>query len=375
VPAIGRVLYIEHRAEIGGGQVSLVELLARLDRTRFEPVVTCVDRGELYRRIRALGIEVEVLDIRRVTTGSPFSTIAAVRNLSMLARRQRIDLIHVNSEKALLFSIASVGLRRFPVIWHCRVRSDFGWVFDLVSAARARMIIANSEYVSSRFRRIPTARGKVRIIHNGIDTIAFRPGLDGSAVREEFGIGPDETLIGAAGRLEEEKGMQHFVRAAAEAGREIPGSRFIVVGGPQPGNETYARRLAGMARDAGLSPGIVFTGFRSDMAECLAAMDIVVVPSLKEGFGRVVGEAMASGKPVICSRVGGIPELVSDGETGVLFPPGDAAAIAREMTTLAADRQRARELGRAARQRIERDFSMDRHVQLIENVYEEMLGE
>jgi glycosyltransferase involved in cell wall biosynthesis len=370
-----RILYIEHRAGVGGGQVCLLELLKRLDRSRFDPLVTCVSRGELYDRLLELGVDIEILDIRGVLRHNPVSTLAVVGRLSRLAREGGIDMVHANSQKALLYSARAPGLRGVPAIWHCHVPSDFGRILDVVARLRAGMIIANSEYVSRRFRWPVPAGGKVRIIPNGIDTETFEPGREGKNARAELGIGHEDIVVGAVGRLVEEKGIEYFLRAASAIGAKIPEVRFMVVGESPPGGRAYREKLVRIAGEVPAPSSVVFAGFRSDVADFIAAMDIVVVPSLREGFGLVVGESMAMGKPVVCSDVGGIPELVSAGETGVLVPPGDADAIATEVLCLIRDREKASGLGRAARSRIVEKFGMGRHVKLIEDAYAEMLGD
>jgi len=368
-----RILYIEHKADIGGGQVSVLELLKRLDRNRFDPVVTCVSHGELYERVLELGVEVELLDIRGVLKQNPLSTLRSVRRLSKLVRDGGIRLIHANSQKAVLYCGAAPGLYHIPLLWHCMVPSDFGRVFDLIASIRSNIIIANSRHVGRRFKWLPRARGRVRVIPDGIDAETFQPGCDGEAVRSDLGIGHGDLVVGAAGRLVEEKGFEHFLRAAVLVASRVPEVKFIVAGEAPSGGFAYREKLERLAADVPAPSKVIFTGFRADVARVIAAMDIVVVPSLREGFGRVVGEAMAMGKPVICSEVGGIPELISSGVTGILVPPGHADAIASQVLDLATDPERASGLGEAARLRILTDFSIDRHVRLIENTYTEML--
>jgi glycosyltransferase involved in cell wall biosynthesis len=364
---------VEHRADVGGGQVSLIELLKRLDRGRFEPLVSCVSRGELYERVRELGIDVEIVDIRGVLKRNPLSTLAGLRELSRLVKARDVDLIHANSQKAVLCCAAYPGLLGIPLIWHCRVPSDFGPVPDLVSSLRAGMIIAISEHVRRRFKWLATARRKLRVIPNGIDTDTFQPQRDGGRARAEFGIGPRDMVVGSAGRLAEEKGQEHFLQAARVVASRFEQTKFLVVGGSEPGGQGYRERLERIAAEIQPPSDVIFTGYRSDMADLIAAMDIVVVPSLREGFGRVAGEAMAMGKAVVCSDVGGIPEIVVSGKTGVLVPPGDADALAREVSDLIASPDRISELGKAARRRIEECFSIGRHVRLVQGAYEEML--
>jgi glycosyltransferase involved in cell wall biosynthesis len=366
------VLYIEHLAGIGGGQVYLIELLKKLDRSRFNPVVTLVAPGEMYDRVVAAGATAELLDIRSIRRRHPGVGLGAVTRLMRLIRRHGVGVIHVNSQKALIFALPAGLLTGTPVVWHCHVDSDFGRFYDLVGSALARVIVTNSNYVSRRFDGIPWARRKIRLVYNGIDVERIRPS-DGSKVRKELGIEEAAFVVGTVGRVQEEKGTRYLIEAAPRIAEAIPDALFVVVGGTFDTADPYRQDLYRVASDLGVAGRTLFTGFRADVADCLAAMDVVVVPSLREAFGLVVAEALAMERPVVATRVGGIPEMIDDGRTGVLVSPRDSTAIADAVVALRRNWQAALEMGKAGRVVVASRFNLSAHVREIQNIYEELV--
>lgn len=368
-----RILFIEHMAGIGGGQVYLIELLKKLDRARFEPVVTLVSPGELRDRVAAAGAKTEILDIRRIRHRHPGVALGSLVRLLKVIRKHHIDLIHVNSQKALLFALPAGLISRTPVVWHCHVDRDFGKVYDVIGSLFSSVIVTNSNYVSGRFDRVPLAGRKLRLVHNGIDTANIRP-RDGCRIRKELGIPEGRLVVGTFGRLQEEKGMRYFVEAAPLVAARVPEADFLIVGGTFDPGDTYQDCLRSMAEASGISSRITFAGFRSDIIDCVAAMDIVVIPSLREGLPLAVAEAMALEKPIVATSVGGIPEMIEDGKNGLLVRPRDGRMIADQVVKLAGDPALRSELGKAARVVAKAKFDLDVHVEKIQGIYEEVLG-
>lgn len=367
------ILFVEHLAGIGGGQVCLLELLKHLDHDRFNPVVACVSTGELYDRLIEAGARVEIVDTRGIGHKHPSDTIDNFRDFARLIRRHDIKLIHVNSQKALLMSAPAALVSKVPIVWHCHVDSDFGWAFDLASAAAARAIVVNSEYVRRRFRFVPAVASKITLIYNGIDISRMKSRGEGR-VRAELGIESTSLVVGTLGRLQAEKGMEYFLGAAPEIARELPDTKFLVVGGTFDPADPYQARLKAIARDSSVASRIIFTGFRSDIADCLEAMDIVVVPSLREGLPLAVAEAMAMKRPIVATAVGGIPEMIESGRSGVLVPAKSSEAIAKAVTEIARDRALAKRMGEEARRTAEAKFDIEVHAARMQELYSEVLA-
>jgi glycosyltransferase involved in cell wall biosynthesis len=171
------------------------------------------------------------------------------------------------------------------------------------------------------------------------------------------------------GRFVAEKGHRHLLEAAARIERTKPGAHWVLVGAGE-----LEASLKHQARGLGLESRVHFTGWRDDIPEVLAVSDVFVLPSESEGFGRVVVEAMAMARPVVATAVGGVPEIVQDGQTGILVPPSDPAALADAVRSLLDDPARASRLGAAGRARAESRFTLTAHVDGVERVYAEVLG-
>jgi glycosyltransferase involved in cell wall biosynthesis len=194
----------------------------------------------------------------------------------------------------------------------------------------------------------------------------------GRNVRRECGIPDDIPLIGTVGRLSKQKGQTHLIRSIALVLKSVNEARLLIVGhddqGLRPLLEAEIKRL-------GLTENVTLTGFREDVPDIMAAIDIFCLPSLWEGFGLVLLEAMAQARPVVASRVGSIPEVVLDGQTGILVEPGDEVALARALTELLVDQDRALNLGLAGKRRQEEVFSRQAMVRRTEKLYDQLLSE
>jgi glycosyltransferase involved in cell wall biosynthesis len=202
---------------------------------------------------------------------------------------------------------------------------------------------------------MPAAR--THVVVNGVDCRRFHPGVDGAAIRREYGIAPDAPLVLQLARLIQQKRQEDVVRAFALARREVPDLRGLLVGwedprysGPFPG---YRAELEHLCAEAGLGDSLIIADARPDAPELLAAADMVAMPALGDAWNLAVTEAMAAGKPVIGAESGGIPEQIIHGTTGFLVPPRDPAALAAHIVTLARDPQLRARMGVAARKRAE----------------------
>jgi glycosyltransferase involved in cell wall biosynthesis len=202
------------------------------------------------------------------------------------------------------------------------------------------------------------------MLPNGIR--ALPPG-DGGAVRAELGIGRDDPVIGTVCILRAEKALDVLVRAAALLARDLPRLRVLIVGdGEERG------RIETMVHQLGLEDHVLLTGLRSDVPDVLAALDVAVLSSDYEGIPLSMLEFMDAGKPIVATRVGGIPEVIQDGVHGVLVPPRDEAALAAAIGGLLGDTDAAREMGARAQDRCRREFSLDRIVERLQQLYERL---
>jgi glycosyltransferase involved in cell wall biosynthesis len=353
-----------HGAIVGGGELSLMDLLRGLDRDRWAPVLVVPDEGDVAARGRDLDLPVHVIPLptlRRPGPGSVWSVNALVR----LARATDAALIHANGSRAMAYAGVAGRLAARPTLWHVRIAESDGLV-DRALCAIATVVIATSRAVARRF---PWAPAKIRLIANGIDLERFTPRPQSGALRAKLGVPPSAPVALSIGRHVAEKGYRHLLDAAAVIERAKPGVHWILVG-----NGELRSELEAQTRRLHLGSQVHFTGWREDIPDVLALSDVFVLSSESEGFGRVLVEAMAMNRAVVATAVGGVPDIVLAGETGLLVEPGNPVALADAVRALLDDPARAARLGAAGRARAESIFSRGAHVDAVERVYAEVLG-
>lgn len=268
-----------------------------------------------------------------------------VYRLVMLIRQQQIQILHSHLSTASLLGAVAARLSGIPSVAHVHGLNSAG------SYRLASRLVAVSSAVKEHLCKQGISENKIMVIHNGVDLTRFQP-QSVSQAREQLDL-QDGPLIGVFGRLSPEKGQETAIQAMVRLRAKHPAARLLLVG---RGREEA--RLTELTSSLGLDQNVVFTGFQADIRSLMAACDVVVVPSRKEGFGLTAVEAMALARPVLASRVGGLPEVVEDGRTGLLFPVNDTAALAEMLEGLINNPARAEELGQQGRQRVERFFDM-----------------
>jgi len=235
---------------------------------------------------------------------------------------------------------------------------------------KATKIIAVSRFTAegiiSEYGILP---GKMAIIPNCVDTIRFNPNINGEGFREKWKLHSDPLVV-FVGRLVQNKGLQYLVEAFAEVLRDIPEAKLIIAG-----EGTLKKELLIMIRKLNLQNSIKLVGRvpSKELPAIYAAADLVVLPSIMEGFGMTLLEAMATAKPCVATAVGGIPEVVINGETGLLVPPGDSSALHKAICTVLEDRSLSRKLGEAGCRRVENRFTSDIVAKETVVVYEQTL--
>jgi glycosyltransferase involved in cell wall biosynthesis len=347
-------LFVDRYAA-GGTQRQMIALLERLSRRLFRVYPVCFhSTGVWFDRVARVDEPVAVFPIKG------FRRAATARQLIAFARWCRdnqIAVLHTWDLYSNIFGLPGGALASVPV----RIGSRRGLIeapslqrvqrFAYVTAHR---VVANSQAASARLRLEGVPPHKIEVIHNGIDVAAFAP--------RQYSRRPRRIAVVAC--LREEKRIDVLIAAAPRILARYADAEFWVVG-----DGTCREQLIGLARSSGVSQSFHFLGHREDVPAVLAQADLFVLPSRSEAFPNAVTEAMAAGLPVVATDVGGIPELVADGQTGRLVPPGDAAALSRALLDLLDDPARAAEFGRAARHRIEQSFSFDRMVDRFADLY------
>ena len=379
------ILFVDHADALGGAEQSLLLLMTFLDRARWQPHLIA-PTGQLAEEAVAAGIPVHVQPLPRLR-GSSRSLLdlwRQARRISKTAREIGAALIHSNTIRATAYASLAARLASVPLVWHMR---DF-WLSETEPAAkwpdrlgkylfcsRAGRVVTNSRAVA---KHLPCARS-ASVLHNGIDLSHFDPALNTADNRADIcnaaGFPLDAPIVGMIGRTRPWKGQDTFLQMAAQLTAAVHDCHFLIVGGDPFGvQDDYEARLLELRSQPGLEGRVHWTGQLADVRPPLAAMDLFVHPGAPEPFGLVNIEAMAMGKPVVAFGHGALPEIVLHEETGLLAQPGDTAALTASVSRLLRDAKLSQSMGSAGRIRVEGHFRIERTVNQLEGLYQELLG-
>ncbi len=383
-----RVLYVNHTGELGGAEHSLLTLLEGLP-PDIVPIVAS-PAGPLCDRIRALGMRTAPLP---GTTGSfrlhPMRTSRAVLDIARsaatvraMAHRLRVDLVHANSVRAGLIAVPGRAIGSSPVVVHVRdvmPPGSTGWLVRRAIRLGADKVVCISEHVASGFG----LGAGIEVIPNGVDLRRFDPAAcDRGAQRAALGLSRDDRALGVVAQITPWKGQDDAITALAEVRRTHPLARLLLVGeakflsrDTRFDNRTFHAALREQAGYLGIEDAVAFLGERTDVPALVHALDVVLVPSWDEPFGRSVIEGMAMERAVLATSVGGPPEIVNDGLTGLLAPPRDVAAWTRQIVRLLDDDDLRARLGRAGRASLVGRYDATTHVRRMVGMYDALLGE
>jgi len=372
-----RLLNVMPTLMCGGTEGQVMTLSRSLDPKRFDLAFACLRRhGPFVKEIEEWPRP--LMEYRF----SSFFSVKALRRQLTFARdvsRQRVDIVHAYSFYGNVFAVPPARLARTPVVI-ASIR-DLGLYQTPLQkrvqrhACRlADCVIVNAEVVKTWLVGEGYDAARIVVIHNGVHLTRFSGPAEPDGVRQEFGLAPGVPLVAVASRLSRLKGLEQFLEAAAVVSRHTDAARFMVSGEAAPKDQPYLGELKALAARLGLADRVIFTGLRSDVPRLIAGVDVAVMPSLNEALSNALLESMASGAPVVATRVGGTPEALVDGENGLLVPPGDAAALALAITRLLDAPELAARLGRAARQSIADRFSIERMTTTTEDLYRRLLA-
>ena len=372
-----RILKVVPTLMCGGTENQFMTLGRMLDRSRFDVGFACLRRwGPFVEELHQLGIPLQEYQI------ATFRSVHALTQQVRLAQqisRGRIDIVHAYNFYGNVFAIPPARLMAPVVIASIRDRSPY-----LTSMQKrvqryacrfADRILVNAEAVKDwLIKEEGYDPANIVVIRNGVDLARFAEAPAGERIRRELGIAAEARLVILVSRLARLKGIEHFLQAAAALKPRYPDVRFLIVGETSPPDPAYLDQLHVLSGSLGVADVVTFTGLRADVPAVLRAADVAVMPSLNEALSNVLLESMAAGAPVVATRVGGTPEALVDGDTGLLVPPGDAGALAGAVSRLLDDRELAHRLGGAARRLIAARFSVQRMVSATEDLYATLLA-
>ena len=368
------ILFCSHVVEWGGAETVLADLLGALDRSRFAPHLACPAAGPLPDRARALGVPVHALSLRG---GSAFTKLCslprAARELRHIAREIGAPLVYANSMIAGYAAVLAQG-PQLACLWHLHIVTQSR--VARFALRRSRAVITPSRAGALAVDARMAASKRLTIVPNGVAEAFFTARSTG--LREALGLPPGTGLVGMFGRLDPHKGHEVLLRAMAR----LPDSAHAVIVGGEAFADSLARvrgypeRLRAVAAQGGLEPRVHFLGHRDDIAALMSQCDVVAVPSTAlESAPRAVAEAQAAGRAVVGSRIGGIPELIEPGVTGLLCAPGDEHELAESIGSLLADEALRRRQGTAARAHAERHYTLAQFARTVEVTCARVLAE
>jgi glycosyltransferase involved in cell wall biosynthesis len=366
-----RVLHVAESAGLGGGEAYLIRLAGAIDRRRFALAVVVPEPGPLTERLAALTVPTFVIPLH-----ARLLSPRTLRTLVRVFRRERPVIVQSHGARTNVYTRIAARLAGVPVVLATVHNSLFDYevgalrrglyvAAERLTAPLAHRVVAVSRAVArdlvERYR-LPAAQ--IVVIPNGIDPAAFVPARPQEATRAALGLPSEARLIGLVGRLTRQKGPDVLIAALPPLVSAWPDLRCLFVGDGVLGEE-----LRGRAAAHAVGSHCMFLGPRSDVADLMAILEVVVLPSRSEGLPFALLEAMAVAKPVVATRVGGSSEVVEDGRTGLLVPPEDPAALAQALRRLLNDPVEAAAMGRRGRERVVREFSLGQSVGALQELY------
>lgn len=369
-----RILMLRSPLGVFGAERVILDLAQGLLNTEFEPVIGVIEnrsggQSELAQASRDLTLETEVF-----FCNSPFDwrTVFQIRKY---IREHGIEIVHTHGYKANFYGLMATQFTSIPGMATCHpwTETDYSMkarlytFLDKLWLKRMKRIIAISDDVKQQLR---TGEGKSRIdvIPNGIDLSRFNGELQNSALHEQLGFESSNIIIGTVGRLVPEKGYSYLLQSAARICASHPQVRLIIVGdGP------LRTHLTQQAASLDLGSKVSFLGIREDTPALLAMMDIFVMSSTSEGLPMALLEAMASGTPIVATRVGAIPHLIKHHDSGLLVPPENVQVLADAVEQLIRNRQKAQKMGERAREAVYLNYSSTQMTRRYIEHYEQLL--
>jgi glycosyltransferase involved in cell wall biosynthesis len=362
-----RILHVCIGGEVAGGQVVALQV-ARAARARGDWVELVVPaRGPFSDLAESEGFPAHLLDLNRTYR------LGAAARLAQHARTA--DLVHTHTLAAAnVLSRAAGRAAGTPVLAHLHIENHFRPAtepalrrLDNLSARSCAALVAVADDTRRAYERQGYPRGRIEVVYNGVE--ASVPAGDGD-LRAELGIPEGAPLVGEVARLCEVKGQRELIAALPR----LPDAHLVLVGKDLEQGGAFQTGLEREAERLGVRDRVVFAGYRDDARRILGQLDVLALPSWTEGLPLVVLEAMAAGRPVVATPVGGTPELVADGETGLLVPPRHPAALADALRRLLTDADLRRRLGEAGRVRAGERFTVAAMTDRILQLYDEVAG-
>lgn len=383
-----KIIYVLGYLRLGGTEAQLLELLRRMDRTQFTPIIYAFGQdGHLRAEFETLDIPVTFREYVLPKNGSRIAWLCGVaalmRDMIRFFQQQRPAIAQSFLPTANLFAAISAKFAHVPVIITGRRATmnphdptfpafPHQWLLHLsnrwVSAVLANSMRLRDECLTQERWLSPQT---IYVIYNGVDLSRFCATTPSQRLKHAFGIPEHVPVVGVIANLAARKGHRDLLSATEIILRQMPETRVVFVGR----DEGIQDELDAQAQNAGIRDAVIFAGQQSNIPEWLSLFDLVVSASHEEGMSNALLEAMAAGKPIVATRIAGTPEIVVDGITGILIPPGEPEALAEAILRLLRDADARQTMGNAGRDRVMAEFQVDRMVAQTEAFYQKLLAE
>lgn len=375
------ILYVIENIEFGGGERVFSQIIRGLNKERFNVFVASNPGGIFEKKLTEVGIKINPV---HMTNRYNLGTIS---RLKKIIKTKEVQIVHSQGGRADFFARIAARISNVPIIISSMAMLVEG--YD-VSILRKGLYVSIDRWterwvnkftvLSEAMRRSLIERHKIPPenivkIYNGIEIEEYNPDLKELRNKKleskrTLGLKNDVPVIGAIGRLVWQKGFEYLIRAAPEILKKCPEARFLIVGeGP------LKNKLILTGEKLNVADRIIFTGFRSDIKEILASIDVLAMPSLLEGLPMVLLEAMAMAKPIVATRIDGVIEVLENSKTGLLVPAKNSHALAEAIVGILNDKAKANFFGQNAREAAKEKFSVKKMVEQIELAYEKLLHE
>lgn len=366
-----RVLYVAWAPFFSGAERALLLTLRSLDRARYEPFVLAGTEGQFADEVRALGIQCDVFPLRQRDFWRPAGTVRSVASVFLAASRVRASLVHTNELASFQTAGYAARMLGVPAVTHVRFPDTAEGYRWFLHAGFTRALFVSRDLLDDAFSvAADMFEGRAEVLHDGVEQQTTWTVQERSQRRGDLGLPALATIVAITGQVAEVKGIWDFVEAARILAQRDAPLHFAVLGDDLKTNSAMRRTMEARVHESGLSERFTFLGFRPDAPQIVQAFDVIAVPSHVEPLGNATLEAMAAGRPVVGSRVGGIPEMVVEGETGLLVPPKNPAALADAIWRIAADPLSAATMSMGARRNAAERFSIEAHGQALQDVYD-----
>lgn len=377
------ILSIENGTGPGGAFKCGLNIAGALDKGSFRSHVFIPKDWALYEKLpsgltvisvrqsifREIGSDIKLM-INFIFGIIPFIIVAYI-----YCKKNNIKLMVLNNDMySNCGGILAASLLKIPCVLHCRGLTYDSFFMRFLSR-RVTLFLAVSECIRKSYKELGIEDRRIRIAHDGERPDRYDPGVDITAQIREFPAPSGTFSIGAVSMLTEWKGQDILLKAAKGVLEEAPNCRFFIIGDSASRDDAYKKHLVALAEELGIGDKVIFTGYRSDVPEMLKMLDLVIhAPKEPDPLPGVVIQAAAMKKTIIASRCGGIPDIIKDGEDGVLFEPGDVEGLRAAIAGLLKDMGKRERLAENARKVFLEKFTLDMTIKKVEEAYEDALS-